>query len=84
MTQETFESAIKLHHRLQELIAAKAEIEGHTCRLIFQYQDCRGDWHDVSEYKMQNISDILDRHDAMIRKEIDKEIEGINRQIAEL
>lgn len=83
MTQEKFDVAIKLHHRLQELNAVKAEID-RTCRLIYQYQDYSGDWHDTVNYKMQYISDILAHHDKMIREEIDKDIEDINRQIEEL
>lgn len=34
--------------------------------------------------RMQHISDIMAKADKMIREEIDKEIEDINRQIVEL
>ena len=42
------------------------------------------DWSLVGEYKMRDISDILDRHDKMIRQEIDDEIAKITKQIEEL
>lgn len=41
-------------------------------------------WDTVSEYVMRDISDILDRHDQMIRQEIDDEIAKITKQIEEL
>lgn len=41
-------------------------------------------WDTVSEYTMRSISDILDRHDQMIRQEIDDEIAKITKQIEEL
>lgn len=41
-------------------------------------------WETVSEYTMRSISDILDRHDKIIREEIDEEIAEIKRQIEEL
>lgn len=41
-------------------------------------------WETVSEYSMRAISDILDKHDNMIREEIEEEIAEIERQIEAL
>lgn len=89
MTQEQFNTAIKLHHRLEALSKVKeeiADIEKH--RLWYAKKRSSSyssdDWSLVSEYKMRDISEILDRHDQMIRQEIDDEIAKITKQIEEL
>lgn len=92
MTQEQFNTAIKLHHRLEALAKVKKEIaDTKEHRLWYAwYAEKRissygsDDWRLVSEYKMRGISDILDRHDQMIRQEIDDEIAKITKQIEEL
>lgn len=89
MTQEQFNTAIRLHKRLEALEEVKKEIEGtekHRLWYAKRYDPMCGTtkWDTVSEYAMQNISDILDRHDRMIREEIDEEIAKIKKQIEEL
>lgn len=89
MTQEQFNTAIRLHERLEALREVKKEIAGtekHRLWYAKRYDPMTGttQWDTVSEYTMRNISDILDRHDKMIREEIDEEIASIKRQIEEL
>lgn len=89
MTQEQFNTAIRLHHRLEALSKVKEKIAGTTrFRLWYaeRYDPMCGTtkWETVSEYVMRDISDILDRHDQMIRQEIDDEIANITKQIKEL
>ena len=89
MTQEQFYSAIKLHHRLEALSKVKEEIANtkeHRLWYAKRYDPMCGTtkWDAVSEYAMHHISDILDRHDQMIRQEIDDEIANITKQIEEL
>lgn len=89
MTQEQFNTAIRLHERLETLNEVKKEIKDtskHRLWYAERYDPMTGSttWETVSEYTMRSISDILDRHDKMIREEIDKEIVEIKRQIEEL
>lgn len=89
MTQEQFNTAIRLHHRLEALSKVKegiANTKEHRLWYAERYDPMCGStkWDTVSEYVMQNISDILDRHDLMIRQEIDEEIANITKQIKEL
>ena len=89
MTQEQFNIAIKLHHRLEALSKVKeeiADIEKHRLWYAERYSPMCGTthWDTVSECAMKHISDILDRHDRMIRQEIDDEIAKITKQIEEL
>ena len=89
MTQEQFNTAIKLHHRLEALSKVKEEIantEEHRLWYAKRYDPMCGttQWDTVSEFVVRSISDILDRHDQMIRQEIDDEIANITKQIEEL
>lgn len=89
MTQEQFNTAIKLHHRLEALAKVKEEIANtkeHRLWYAKRYDPMCGStkWDTVSECAMRDISDILDRHDQMIRQEIDEEIAKITKQIVEL
>lgn len=89
MTQEQFNTAIRLHERLEALGEVKKEIaetEKHHLWHLKRYDPMIGviPWNTVSEYTMRSISDILDRHDKMIREEIDEEIAKIKRQIEAL
>lgn len=89
MTKEQFNTAIRLHKRLEALNEVKKEFEDtekHRLWYARRYDPMTGttEWNTVSEYTMRSISDILDRHDKMIREEIDEEIEEIKRQIEEL
>lgn len=89
MTQEQFNTAIKLHHRLEALSKVKEEIANTTQHRLWYARKRSSsyrsdDWSLASEYRMRDISDILDRHDQMIRQEIDDEIAKITKQIEEL
>lgn len=89
MTQEQFNTTIRLHERLEALGEVKKEIEEtekHRLWYAKRYDPMTGTtlWNTVSEYTMRSISEILDRHDKMIREEIDEEIAEIKRQIEEL
>lgn len=89
MTQEQFNTAIKLHHRLEALAKVKEEIANtkeHRLWYAKRYDPMCGStkWDTVSGCAMRDISDIFDRHDQMIRQEIDEEIAKITKQIEEL
>lgn len=89
MTQEQYQTAIRLHKRLEALGEVKKEIEDtekHRLWYAKRYDPMTGttQWDTVSEYTMRSISDILDRHDKMIREEIEEEIAEIKRQIEKL
>ncbi len=89
MTHEQFLTVTRLHERLEALSEVKKEIEQtkkHRLWYAKRYDPMVGSssWEAVNEYLMRNISDILDRHDKMIREEIDEEIAEIKRQIDEL
>ena len=82
MTQEQYNRAVWISGRLKELEEVKEEIED-TSKHFLTY--CKED-DDKPCYRwtLEYISNILDRHDKMIREEIDAEIEKLKKEIETL
>lgn len=82
MTQEQYNRAVEINNRLEELEEVKKEINGTSKHLVtYCKQD---DYEPCYRYTMKYISDILDRHDKMIREEIDNEIKKLKKEIEEI
>ncbi len=84
MTDEQYQKALDIHKRIGELKQVKECIkrtEQHRLRYARNSGDFGNSWCLVSEWDMRNISDILDKHDKMIRAEIDEEIERLIEEI---
>ena len=84
MTEQQYRRACEIKDRLEALADTKKRI-GNTQenRLYFatKYSDeyrCCPDW------AMRPIAELLDKHDRMIRKEIEEEIERLKKEIEEL
>lgn len=91
MTQEQFDKAVELNSKLNLVYSVKKEIEGTvTHRLSYIKRNPResecynSGWVMNSVNTLKAIGDILDRHDIMIRQEIDDEINKIKQEIEEL
>lgn len=84
MTQEQFKKAVHINDRLEALKKTKEKIaKTSEHRLYFAYKSsdefrCCPDW------SMRPIADLLDKHDRMIREEIDEEIERLTKEIETL
>lgn len=84
MTEEQFHRAVRINDRLEELARVKKEIDDTSKhRLWYAYKGC-DDYRLTSEWVMKYISDLLDKHDLMIRQEIDNEIEQLKAEIETL
>lgn len=85
MTEQQYNRACQINDRLSVLADVKKQIEGTlTHRLYFAYKDCDGYFRCCSDLVMRYISEILDKHDRMIRQEIEEEIERLKKEIEEL
>lgn len=85
MTQEQYERAVAINKRLQDLEKVKDEIKGTASkRLTYSKESTSGDWKECWPNTMQLIGEILDKHDLMIREEIDSEIENLKKEIEAL
>lgn len=87
MTQEQYIRAVQIDNRIGELEKVKNEIKQTTKHRLW-YAHNSGEfgssWSLVPELTMRNISEILDKHDLMIRQEIDEEIEKLKKEIETL
>lgn len=87
MTQEQYKRAVQIANELTALNETKDKIkETGKHRLWYAYNDGEfgSEWGLTSEWAMRHISDILDKHDIMIRQEIDEEIEKLKAEIETL
>lgn len=84
MTQDQYQRACQIADRLECLNKVKKEIaDTRKHRLWYAYKS-ESDWRLTSEWEMRYISELLDKHDLMIREEIDKEIEQLKAEIETL
>lgn len=86
MTEEQYIRAVQISNRIETLNKVKKEIDGtRDHRLWYAAKvTSSGDFCLCSEYLMREISDILDKHDLMIRQEIDDMIEQLKTEIKTL
>ena len=87
MTDKQYTRAVQISKRIEELEKVKKEIKETTKhRLWYAYNrgEYGSDWSLTGEWAMRQIGEILDKHDLMIRQEIDDEIERLKREIETL
>lgn len=81
MEKEKFERVLEINERLKNLHDILGEISPYRdCRLSYFINNNKG----CAEWKMKHISDLLDKHDKMIRSEIQKEIDNLHAEIETL
>ena len=83
MTQEQYNRAVEINNRLLMLKGVLEELNCGGRSLTYKYSKGSDDGL-CAEYRLQPISNILDRHDNMIREEINNEIEKLKKEIEEL
>lgn len=87
MNKETYNRAVAISNRLSQLQKVKKELKD-TCSHYLTYAEKAATLRDsdsvCADWIMRYISAILDKHDKMIRQEIDDEIAVLNKEIEEL
>ena len=84
MTTEQYTRAIQISERLKDLEQVKKAISSTTRnRLTYEKEGDRG-YDSHPSWAIKPIGNILDRHDKMIREEIDQEIEALTKEIEAL
>lgn len=85
MKEEQYKRAIAINNRITRLEDTLKSIEGRSeHRLYFCYKNCNREYSTCPDWAMNPISDILDRHDLAIRKEIQDEIDALHKEIETL
>ena len=86
MTQEQYQRVLQISSRLKELEEVKRCIKNigeikHKLTYAKLKSKHSGVWYREPDATMQYIYDLLDKHDLMIRKEIDEEIQRLKDEI---
>lgn len=84
MTPEQYKRAVQINERISELERVKKEINWTAKHRLWYAERSERDWRLTSEWIMCYISEILDKHDKMIRQEIDDEIAALKAEIERL
>lgn len=85
MTEDQYKRAVEIYNRISRLKDTLKSIEGRSeHRLYFCYKNCSNEYSTCPDWAMDPISDILDRHDLAIRKEIQDEIDSLKKEIESL
>lgn len=84
MTEQQYNRAIAIYERLNALERVKKEINGSEKHRLSYIWKGSSEWRVCDDWDMREIGEILDKHDLMIRQEIDEEIERLNAEIKRL
>lgn len=84
MSEEQYKRAVAINDRIGELEKVKKEINEATKHRLWYAEKGERDWRLTSEWIMRYIGEILDRHDVMIRQEIEAEIKKLKEEIKTL
>ena len=86
MTEEKLQKALGLYQTIEGLTKVKHHIEvsGPKKLAYVAHEEERGYWYPSDMNLMKYIGDILDRHDGMIREEIDKRIAEYKQELENL
>ena len=84
MSEEQYKRAVAINDRIGELEKVKKEIDETTKHRLWYAWKGESDWRLTSEWIMRYISKLLDKHDVMIRQEIEEEINNLKKEIETL
>ena len=87
MTKEQYQRACEINERLKQLEQVKKEIRGtatHRLTYVYSRYKDRDDYVPCSNYVMSYIGNLLDKHDEIIRAEIEAEIAALEQEIESL
>lgn len=85
MTEQQYNRAIAIYESINDLVRVKKEIAGtEDHRLSYTWKTSSREWRVCDTLDMMKIGEILDKHDLMIRQEIDEEIERLKAEIKRL
>lgn len=85
MTEEQFKKACEIQDKLRSLNEIKHDVFGAKgARLSYVYINAVSDNAVHSKFALKPIAEILDKHDKMIRAEIDEEIRKLQEEIKTL
>lgn len=79
MTKEQLKKGIDLQKQIDAMQLIKEKIEKYNFFVTYMKDNTS-----ISSYEQSILQDILEKHDKMIREDMDKEIERLNKEIEAL
>lgn len=79
MTKEQLKKGIDLQRQIDAMQLIKEKIEKYNYFVTYMKDNTS-----ISSYEQSILQDILEKHDKMIREDMDKEIERLNKEIEAL
>ena len=84
MTEQQYKRAVWIYERLNTLERVKKEInDSYKHRLSYIWKG-DSEWRACDDWDMKEIGELLDKHDTMIRAEIEVEISDLLNEIETL
>ncbi len=84
MTEQQYNRACEIKDRLKALADTKKEIEDTSTHRLYYATRYSNEYRCCPDWEMRPIAELLDKHDRMIRQEIEDEIERLKKEIEEL
>lgn len=87
MTEEQIKKVVENHKTIYVLNCVKQVIGAKEKTRLSYIEDLGTDaraWEPISLFKLLAIEDIMDKHDKMIRQEIDERIAELKKELEEL
>lgn len=82
MTEEQFKRACEIKDRLNALNEVKHDVfDAKESNLVYAYKNCCDKDEIHPRYTLRAIAETLDKHDKMIREEIDEEIRKLQEEL---
>lgn len=81
MTKEQYERAVQISERLKQLKEVKDEISSKSNHKLTY---ANGNDNCCPAWRMKYIGELLDKHDNLIRAEIEEEINNLQKEIESL
>ena len=84
MTDQQFNRAVEIQKRLEALADTKKRIENTKETRLYYATKYSDEYRCCPDWEMRPIAALLDKHDLMIRQEIDEEIANLLKEIETL
>lgn len=84
MTNKQYQEAVAIYNRIKELQDVLNFHSRNKNVLVYAYINCNKDYTIHPGWARNPILPLLDKHDAMIRQEIEQEIESLKKEIENL
>ncbi len=84
MTEQQYNRVCGIKNRLEALADTKKGIENTSTHRLYYATRYSNEYRCCPDRVMRPIAELLDKHDRMIRQEIEDEIERLKKEIEEL